>query len=74
MQSGSRLYGKGRKPAQSLGTGMSTEKAVQRKRSRSRGRPDNVVDFLEIQTLAGDFGGGGETCTARKSYAKEMRG
>lgn len=62
--SGEQLYGRERKPAQLPGIGMQVEKAVHREQSKSRGHPDN----------AGGFDGGGETCTARKSYAKEMRG
>jgi hypothetical protein len=49
------------------------ERAPQRERSRSRGRQDGSGDFPEIQTIAGGFGGGGETYSARKSYAREMR-
>jgi hypothetical protein len=73
-RSGAQLYGRERKSAQLPRIDMHAEKAVQRERNRSWGCPDNAVDFPEIQTIAGGFGGGGETCTARKSYAKEMRG
>ncbi|XP_062170506.1 uncharacterized protein LOC133876236 [Alnus glutinosa] len=52
---------------------VQAKKAPQRERSRSRGRQDGPEDFFEIQTIAGGFGGGGETYSARNSYAKEMR-
>lgn len=73
-RSGGQLYGRERKPAQPPRIDMRAEKEVQREQSRSWGRLDNTVDFPDIQTIVGGFGRGGETCTARKSYAKEMRG
>jgi hypothetical protein len=66
-------YHRERKPARQHGGDAQAEKAPQRERSRSRRRQDDSGDFPEIQTIAGGFGGGGETYSAPKSYAKEMR-
>jgi hypothetical protein len=66
-------YHRERKPARQHGGDAQAEKAPQRERSRSRRRQDDSGDFPEIQTIAGGFGGGGETYSARKSYAREMR-
>jgi len=62
-----------RRPARQPGGNFQAERAPQRERSRSQGRQDDSGDFPEIQTIAGGFGGGGETYSARKSYAREMR-
>jgi hypothetical protein len=66
-------YYRERKLAQMPRTDSRAREMVQRERSRSRGCPDNTRDFPEIQTIAGGFGGGGETRSAHKSCAKEMR-
>jgi hypothetical protein len=62
-----------RRPARRPDGDFQAERARQRDRSRSRGRQDGPGDFPEIQTIAGGYGGGGETYSARKSYAREMR-
>jgi hypothetical protein len=73
VRSGKPQYYQERKPPQQPRRDVQIEKSPQRERSRSRGRPEDSGSFPEIQTIAGGFGGGGETYSARKSYAKEMR-
>jgi hypothetical protein len=73
VRSGKQPYHQERKLPQQPRGGGRAEKSPQRERSRSRGRPEDSGSFPEIQTIAGGFGGGGETHSARKSYAKEMR-
>ncbi|XP_062171004.1 uncharacterized protein LOC133876775 [Alnus glutinosa] len=70
---GKQQYYRERRPPQQPRRDVRAEKSPQRERSRSRGRPQDSGCFPEIQTIAGGFGGGGETYSARKSYAKEMR-
>ncbi|XP_062153622.1 uncharacterized protein LOC133861818 [Alnus glutinosa] len=62
-----------RRPARQPDRDFQPERARQRERSRSCNRHEGPGDFPEIQTIAGGFGGGGETYSARKSYAREMR-
>jgi hypothetical protein len=42
-----------------------------RERSRSRARPAPQENLQEIQTISGGFGGGGESNSARKAYARQ---
>jgi hypothetical protein len=70
---GKQKYYRERKRPQQPRRDVRTEKSPQHERSRSRGRPQDSGCFPEIQTIAGGFGGGGETYSARKSYAREMR-
>lgn len=44
-----------------------------RERSQSRTRADGPRDFPKIQTIAEGFAGGGESRSARKLYAREMK-
>jgi hypothetical protein len=73
VRPGRQQYCRERRPAPQPGGDVQEEKPPQRERSRSRGRQDGSGDFPEIQTIAGGFGGGDETYSARKSYAREMR-
>lgn len=68
-----RPYYRGRRPNLMPRTDSQAKETVQREWSRSKGRSENTRDFPEIQTIAGGFGGGGETHSARKSYVKEIR-
>lgn len=70
---GRQQYYRERKPPPQHRGDTQAEKAPQREPSRSRGRQDDSGDFPKIQTISGGFGGGGETYSARKSYAKEIR-
>jgi hypothetical protein len=72
-RSDQRPYYQERRLTQMPRTDSQAREMVQHEWSSSRGRPDNTRDFPEIQTIVGGFGGGGETRSARKSYAKEMR-
>jgi hypothetical protein len=45
----------------------------QQEKNWSRARADGPRGFLEIQTIAEGFAGGGESWSARKSYAREMK-
>jgi hypothetical protein len=66
-------YRQERRPVRQPDRDFRAERAPQRERSRSHDRQDGSGDFPEIQSIAGGFGGGGETYSARKSYAREMR-
>jgi hypothetical protein len=44
-----------------------------RERSRSRARPVPQENLPEIQTISGGFGGGGESNSAWKAYARQLR-
>jgi len=44
-----------------------------RERSRSRANQASQENLPEIQTIAGGFGGGGESSSARKAYARQIR-
>jgi hypothetical protein len=44
-----------------------------RERSRSLARPAPQENLPEIQTISGGFGGGGESNSARKAYARQLR-
>jgi hypothetical protein len=66
-------YRRERRPARHPDDDFQAERVPRRERSKSQGRQDGSGDFPEIQTIARGFGGRGETYSARKSYAREMR-
>jgi hypothetical protein len=46
---------------------------VARERSMSQARPAPQENLLEIHTISGGFRGGGESSSARKAYARQMK-
>jgi hypothetical protein len=45
---------------------------VARERSRSQAHPSPQENLLEIYTIAGGFGGGGKSSSARKAYPRQL--